>query len=80
MAEQVYMYDVITPTPTMWECVKTCKHFGENIDYPEWWFGKPRCLLPDGNCMKSILFDNRWFCYCTKYERREDDVRQETTL
>ena len=70
MAEQqLFMYDVVIPVPQLHKCYGTCKHFGEKIDYPSWWFGEPRCLLCDGNHIKSILFDNRWFTYCDLYEK-----------
>ena len=72
MNEQLTMYDVLTPVPPMWDCAETCKHYGEKVDYPSWWFGKARCLLCDHEHYKSIVFDNRYFSYCTRYEREEE--------
>ena len=73
MNEQISIWDVVTPVPPMWDCRKTCKHFGEAVDYPSWWFGEGRCLLADNKSMKSILFDNCWFCYCTRYEEKTNE-------
>ena len=72
---QMSMYDFVTPVPKMWDCTETCKHFGENVDYPSWWNGKSRCLIPGEGSgknarMKSVVFDNSWFTYCTYYEKK----------
>ena len=72
MAEQLSMYDVITPVPEMWDCRKTCKRYGEKVDHPPWWHGEGRCLLPGNKDIESPVFDNKCFVYCKLYERRED--------
>ena len=72
--QQLHMYDVLMPIPPMWECKETCKHFGESVDYPSWWFGEARCTLCNTSNMKVVSFDNRGFVYCELYERREDDA------
>ena len=73
MDKQMSIYDIVTPVPKMWDCTETCKHFGEKVDYPEWWNGKARCLLPaegGGAKMKSVVFDNTWYSYCSMYEEK----------
>ena len=72
MTEQLSMYDVITPVPEMWDCIKTCKRSGEKVDHPPWWHGEGRCLLPGNKDIESPVFDNKCFVYCKLYERRED--------
>ena len=74
MADQLSMYDVITPVPEMWECKETCRRFGEYVDYPSWWRGQARCMLCSGNHIKTTTFDNRVFVYCDLYERRPDNA------
>lgn len=71
MQEQISMYDVIIPAPTMYECMKTCRRALEHVDYPSWWFGNPRCLLPHSEHMKEVEYDNRSYIYCSLYERRD---------
>ena len=68
--QQLFMYDVLTPVPQMWECRETCKHFGEHVDYPSWWNGEARCLLCTDGHTKSLIFDNRWFAWCDLYESK----------
>ena len=71
MEGQTDIYDAFLdtlPAPIMWECRKTCRHFGENVDYPLWWWGEARCLYPDTKTMKHAEFDNRCYIYCTLYE------------
>jgi predicted metal-binding protein len=72
--QQLDMYDIVTPVHPMWECRETCRRFGEKLDYPSWWFGEARCLLPEGNNMKHVNFDNRCYIWCDLYERRDDDA------
>ena len=66
MQEQLSMYDALCPAPQLYECMKTCRHAMKNVDYPDWWFGSPRCLLAD---IQQVSFDNRSFAYCSRYER-----------
>ena len=55
-------------TVLLHDCYKTCKHFGEKVDYPSWWFGKARCLLQTGAHTHEVEFDNTSFMYCDLYE------------
>lgn len=69
--KQLDMYDAIHPYPPMWECTETCRHFGEEVDSPSWWFGQKRCLLPKGMAdMDQTIFDNIVFIYCKHYEKK----------
>ena len=56
------------PVPTLWDCRRTCKRFGEKVDYPSWWFGEARCLLVE---IKSKSVNNKSVAWCTKYECKE---------
>lgn len=71
MQEQLNMYDVLCPAPQLYECMETCRRSHESIDYPSWWFGKPRCLLAD---IQLVSFDNRCFAYCSLYERGDKNA------
>lgn len=76
MNEQLSMFDgYITPVPQVWECTKTCKRFGENVDYPSWWHGQGRCLLPKENDWERVVLDNRCFFWCKLYEGSEVNDR-----
>ena len=54
------------PVPELYECQKTCKHFGESVDYPSWWFGEARCLLMD---YEQKVVNNRCIAWCKRYEQ-----------
>lgn len=66
MLEQMSMYDAVCPVPQLYDCMETCRHAKEKVDYPSWWFGRPRCMLAD---IQMVSFDNRAFAYCRLYER-----------
>lgn len=72
MEQQLTMYDAILPVPAAWDCVETCRHFGEKVDYPDWWRGKARCLLGD---WYEIEFDNRAYICCRRYEAKGELLR-----
>ena len=68
--QQLSMYDCLTTTPEVWDCRKTCKRFGEKVDYPSWWFGEARCLLPKNGDWEQFVFDNTVHFTCKLYESR----------
>ena len=73
MEEQLSIFNGdITPVPKMWDCTKTCKRFGEHVDYPSWWFGEGRCLLPKNEHFKEVYFDNGCYFYCALYEKKDN--------
>ena len=74
--EQLSIYDTIAPVPERWKCRETCRRFGENVDAPGWWNGEKRCLYPNSDTMRSVLFDNRWYTWCTMYEEKNDEVQR----
>lgn len=60
-----WMVESAAPVPPIWECRESCRHFGEKVDYPDWWFGEGRCLLAD---TESTVVNNRYISWCKKYE------------
>ena len=65
--QQLDMYDAVTPVPPLWDCRKTCRRFGENVDSPEWWFGEKRCLLCTDPHLHVSDFDNCCQVWCDLY-------------
>lgn len=66
----IYSPSACTPVPPLHECYETCKHFGENVDYPSWWNGKARCMLSTGKNLHGTVFDNLCQIWCDLYEER----------
>lgn len=70
--QQLTMYDCLTDQPEVWECMKTCRRFGEKVDkFPG--TGEPRCALWRDEDWKQFVFDNTAHFICKLYEERTDE-------